>query len=76
MDKTARVMGLEINQDKTKYMICGARKKYGEHVLKVKHTTFERVNSFVYLGLQITDDNNISVKINNRLPWPIEVILG
>ena len=66
LDKAARVMGLEINQDKTKYMICGARKKYGEHVLKVNHMTFERVNSYVYLGSQITDDNNISVEINNR----------
>jgi hypothetical protein len=24
LDKAARMMGLEINQDKTKYMICGA----------------------------------------------------
>ena len=42
-------MGLEINQAKTKYMICGTKKKYAENVFKVKHTTFERVNSFVYL---------------------------
>jgi len=48
-------------------MICGARKKYGEHMLKVKHMTFERVNSFVYLGSLITADNNIFVEINNRI---------
>jgi hypothetical protein len=48
-------------------MICGARRKYGEHVFKVKHMTFEQVNSFVYLGTQITADNNISAKINNRI---------
>jgi hypothetical protein len=67
LDKAARVMGLEINQDKTKYMVCGARRKYGEQVLKVKHMTFERVNSFVNLGTQITVDNNISAEINNRI---------
>jgi hypothetical protein len=29
--------------------------------------TFERVNSFVYLGSQVTADNNISAEINNRI---------
>ena len=36
-------------------------------MLKVQHMTFERVNSFVYLGSLITADNNISVEINNRI---------
>ena len=49
LDRAARRMGLEINQAKTKYMICGTKKKYVENVFKVKHMTFERVNSFVYL---------------------------
>jgi hypothetical protein len=30
LDRTARRMGLEINQAETKYMICGAKKKYVE----------------------------------------------
>jgi len=50
LDRAARRMGLEINQAKTKYMICGTKKKYVENVFKVKHMTFKRVNSFVYLG--------------------------
>jgi len=29
--------------------------------------TFERVNSFVYLGTLITTDNNTSAEINNRI---------
>jgi sorting nexin-29 len=49
LDRAARRMGLEINQAKTKYMICGFRKKYVENIFKVKNMTFERVNSFVYL---------------------------
>ena len=28
LDRAARMMGLEINQAKTKYMICGTKKKY------------------------------------------------
>jgi hypothetical protein len=67
LDRAARRMGLEINQSKTKYMIWGTKKKYIEKVFKVKHMTFERVNSFVYLGTLITTDNNTSAKINNRI---------
>ena len=37
LDRAARRMGLEINQAKTKYMICGTKKKYVEIVFKVKH---------------------------------------
>ena len=67
LDRAARRMGLEIKQAKTKYMICGTEKKYVENVFKVKHMTFERVNSFVYLGTLITTDNNTSAEINNRI---------
>ena len=67
LDRAARKMGLEINQAKTKYMICGTKKKYVENVFKVKHMAFERVNSFVYLGTLIIADNNISAEINNRI---------
>ena len=64
LDRAARRMGLEINQAKTKYTICGTKKKHAENVFKVKHVTFERVNSFVYLGTLITADNNTSAEIN------------
>jgi hypothetical protein len=60
-------MGLEINQAKTKYMICGTKKKYVENVFKVKHVTFERINSFVYLGTLITTTKNTSAEINNTI---------
>ena len=67
LDRAARRMWLEINQTKTKYMICGTKKKYEENIFKVKRMTFERVNSFVYLGTLITADNNTSAEINNRI---------
>jgi len=65
--RAARRMGLEINQAKTKFMICVTKKKYVENVFKVKHMIFERVNSFVYLGTFITADNNTSAEINNTI---------
>ena len=67
LDRAARRMGLEINQAKTKYMICGTKKKYVQDIFKVKHMTFEQVNSFVCLGPLITADNNTSAIINNRI---------
>jgi len=76
LDKAARRMGLEINQAKTKYMLCGTKKKYVENVFKVKHMTFDRVNSFVYLGTLITTDNNTSAEINNRIALAITSYFG
>ena len=67
LDRAASMMGLEINQDKTKYMICGSKKKNVENVFKVKHMTFERVNSFKFLGTLITTRNDNSAEINNRI---------
>jgi hypothetical protein len=48
-------------------MICATKKKYSEKDFKVKHMTFERVKSFVYLGTSITADINVSAEINNRI---------
>ena len=67
LERAARRMGLDINQAKTKYMICGTKKKYVENVFKVKHMTLERVHSFVYLGTLITTDNDTPAEINNRI---------
>jgi len=48
-------------------MICGNKKKNVENVFKVKHMTFERVNSFKYLGTLITTRNDTFAEINNRV---------
>jgi len=67
LDRAARIMRLEINQAKTKYMICGNKKKNAEDIFKVKLMTFERVNSFKYLGTLTTYRNDTSAEINNRI---------
>ena len=48
-------------------MVCGSTKRYVDYNFKAKHMTFERVNSFMYLGILITADNDISAEINNRI---------
>jgi len=63
------MMGLKINQAKTKYMICGNKKKNVANVFKVKHMTFEPVNSFKYLGTLTTTQNDTSAEINNRITF-------
>ena len=65
LDRAARMMGLEINQAKTKYMICGNKKRNVKNVSNVKHVTFERVNSFEYPRTLITNRNDNSAEINN-----------
>ena len=65
LDRAAKMMGFEVNQAKTKYMICGIKKKNADNVFKVKHMTFERVNSFNYLGTLITTRNDTCAEINN-----------
>ena len=61
---------------KTKFMICGIKKKYDENVFKVKHMAYERINSFVYLGTLITLIITSLPKSTTELHLPIEVTLG
>jgi hypothetical protein len=61
MENVARKFGLQINQEKIKYMIverknCLKKNKVGH--LKIKNYKFERVESFKYLGVILNEDNN------------------
>jgi hypothetical protein len=41
LETAARMMGLEINQPKTMYMVGGTKNKYVENVFKAKHMTYD-----------------------------------
>ena len=60
MENIARNFGLQINQEKTKYMIVerknSLKKKIGHW--KIKKYKFERVENFKYLGVILNEDNN------------------
>jgi hypothetical protein len=70
MENIARKFGLQINQEKTKYVIVERKnslqkKKIGH--LKIKNYKFERVASFKYLGVILNEDNNKQIDLQERI---------
>ena len=60
--------GLEVNADKTKYMVMSLDRNAGRgHSVKIDNTSIERVEEFKYLGTTITDQNSIEEEIKSRL---------
>ena len=66
----ARKFGLQVNQEKTKYMIVERknslqRNKTGQ--LKIKNYKFERVPSFKYLGVILNEGSNNQIDLQERI---------
>ena len=60
--------GLEVNADKTKYMVMSRDQNAGRsHSMNTDNSSFERVEEFKYLGTTLTNQNSIQEKINSRL---------
>jgi len=58
-------IGLEVNADKTKYMVMSRDWNAGRgHGVKIDNTSIERAEEFKYLGTTITDQNSIQEEIN------------
>ncbi|XP_072398001.1 uncharacterized protein [Diabrotica undecimpunctata] len=49
LTKEARKRGLEINEGKTKYLLCPRREHNGAREIKIEDYTFKRVQEFKYL---------------------------
>jgi hypothetical protein len=50
-DATSKEVGLEVNTDKTKYMLLSRRQNAGQnHNIKLGGRSFENVAQFKYLG--------------------------
>ena len=61
-------MGLEVNVNKTKYMIMSRDQNTGHsHSMKIDNSTFERVEDLKYLGATLTYKNSIQEEIKSRL---------
>ena len=61
-------MGLEVNADKTKYMVMSREQTAGlSHAVKVDNSSIERVEKFKYLGKTLTNQNSIQKEIKSRL---------
>ena len=64
----SKEIGLEVNADKTKYMVMSRDQNAGRsHSIKTDNISFERVEDFKYLGTILTNKNDIQVEIKRRL---------
>ena len=70
MENIARKFGLQMNQEKTKYMIVERKdslKKIKIGHLKIKNCKLETVENFKYLGVIPNEDNNIQIDSQERI---------
>ena len=59
---------LEVNADKTKYMVMSRDQNSGRsHSIKIDNSSFKRVEEFKYLATTLTNQNSIEEKIKSRL---------
>ena len=56
----SKEIGLEVNDDKTKYMVMSQDQNAGQsHIIKIDNISFERVEEFRYMGTTLTHQNYI-----------------
>jgi sorting nexin-29 len=60
-------VGLEVNSEKTKYMLMSHTKTGQKHSIKIANRSFECVAKFRYLGTKLTDQNCMQEEIKRRL---------
>jgi sorting nexin-29 len=65
--ETSRDVGLEINAEKTMYMIVSHNPNPGQNQnIRIANESFENVAKFTYLGTLLTNQNDIHDEIKNR----------
>jgi hypothetical protein len=63
-----KATGLEVNADKTKYMVRSRDQNAGRSFnIKIDNSSFEMVEEFIYLGTTLTNKNSIQEEIKRRL---------
>jgi hypothetical protein len=64
----SKEVGLEINIEKTKYMLLSRRRNVGQNRdIKIANRSFENMSQFKYLGTTVTNQNLIQEEIKRRL---------
>ena len=65
---SSKKIGLEVNVDKTKYMVMSRDQNAGQsHSMKTDNSFYERVEEFKYWGKTLTNQNYIQEEIKSRL---------
>jgi hypothetical protein len=66
--EACRDIGLEINAEKTKYMIMSRHPNSGQNQnIRIANGSFENVAEFKFLGMTLTNQNDIHDEIKSRL---------
>ena len=69
-------IGLEVNVDKTKYMVMSRDQNAGlSHSIKTDNSSFERVGDFKYFKKNLRNQNSIQEEIKSRLKSGMLAIL-
>jgi hypothetical protein len=64
----SKEVGLEINIEKTKYMLLSRQQNVGQkRDIKIAKKSFENMSQFKYLGTTVTNQNFIEEEIKRRL---------
>ena len=64
----SKEIGLEVNVDKTKYMVMSQNQNAGRSQnMRIDNRSFERVEEIKYLGTTLTNRNSIQEEIKSRL---------
>jgi hypothetical protein len=68
MLEASRDVGVEINAEKTKYMIMSRHQNSGQNQnIRIANESFEIMAKFKYLGTTLTNQNDIDDEIKSRL---------
>jgi len=70
MENIARELGIQINQEKIKYVIVERKNSLKQNKIghmKIKNYKFERVEIFKYLGVKLNEDNNYQTDLQERI---------
>ncbi|XP_060665650.1 uncharacterized protein LOC132797914 [Drosophila nasuta] len=68
IEKESAKVGLAVNMEKTKFMVCSSRElRRLDSQLTAENYSYGSVKEFIYLGTAITSTNDVSLEIKRRI---------